>query len=194
MTDHLRRTLEFAIELDKLKAISRKTKPVGLERYENTAEHSWHVCLLALVLADHAAMEVDVGRVVEMLLVHDVPEIDAGDHYVYESTREDHVAAERRAATRLFGLLPEPHATRFLERWEEFTTGESADAIFARAVDRLLPVLQNLANGGQSWRENGVTLDQVVSVNSGIGTAAPSVWEEVRRRLGEAQERGLFRA
>lgn len=193
MTDRLRRTLDFAIELEKLKAVTRKTKPVGLDRYENSAEHSWHVCLLALALADRAAREVDVDRVIELLLVHDVPEIDAGDHYVYASTRGEHVASERRAAARLFGLLPEPQATRFLERWEEFTTGESAEATFARAVDRLLPVLQNLANGGQSWRENGVTLEQVLSVNSVIASAAPSVWEEVRLRLREAEKQGHFR-
>ncbi|HSQ58886.1 MAG TPA: HD domain-containing protein [Acidobacteriota bacterium] len=192
--ESLRRTLEFALELDKLKAVSRRTKPVGLERYENSAEHSWHVCLLALVLADRAAEEIDIGRVVEMLLVHDIPEIDAGDRYVYDPASEDHAATERGAARRLFGLLPEPHATVCFERWEEFTSGGTPDARFARAVDRLMPVLQNLANGGQSWRENGVGIDQVLSINAGIADAAPSVWEEVRRRLREAESRGLFRA
>lgn len=173
------------VELDKLKGILRKTKPVGLERYENSAEHSWQVCLLASLLAQRAGQPVDVARVVELLLVHDIPEIDSGDHIVYEDASKTKAAAERRAARRIFGLLPEPQASWGMSRWEEFEARKSREAIFAYAVDRLMPVLQNLRNGGQSWKENEVPLEQVLKVNAAIGEALPSVWKQVQVLIRE---------
>jgi putative hydrolase of HD superfamily len=182
------RVIAFALELDKLKVVLRRTKPTGLDRYENSAEHSWQVSLLALALARHAEPRVDPVRVVELLLVHDVPEIDAGDTIVYrrgDATRE----GERRAAARLFGLLPEPEAARFLQRWEEFEARETPEARFAYAMDRLMPVLHNLENGGQTWSENDVPLDRVLAVNEAIGSACPAVWERIRGRIVEHFER-----
>jgi putative hydrolase of HD superfamily len=178
----LDRVIAFAMELDKLKAILRHTRPPGLGRHENSAEHSWHVALLALALARHAEPLVDPVRVIELLLVHDVPEIDAGDTIVYrrgDATRE----GERRAAGRVFGLLPEPEATRFLRRWEEFEARDTPEARFAYAMDRLMPVLHNLHMDGQTWRENDVTIDQVLAVNEAIGAACPAIWEHVRGRI-----------
>ena len=185
MSNDLRRIIQFVIELDKLKAILRRTKPVGLERYENSAEHSWQVSLLALLLAQHAREPVDVLRVVEILLVHDIPEIDSGDQIVYQGPSEARADAERKAASRLFGLLPEPQAGWCLSRWEEYEARKSKEAVFAYAVDRLMPVLQNLENGGQSWRENNVPLERVLAVNAAIGEALPSVWEHVQALIGE---------
>ena len=153
-----------------------------LERFASFAEHSWHVALLALALARHAEPPVDPVRVVELLLVHDVPEIDAGDTIVYrrgEATRE----GERRAAARVFGLLPEHEATRFLACWEEFEACDTPEARFAYAMDRLMPVLHNLHANGQTWRENDVSLDQVLAVNQAIGAACPAIWEHVRVRI-----------
>lgn len=179
---HLDRVFAFALELDKLKAVLRRSRPSGLDRYENSAEHSWHVCLLALSLAAYADPPVDAVRVTELLLVHDIPEIDAGDTIVYG--RGDAVVAdERRAAARVFGLLPEPQAARLFQRWEEFEARETAEARFAYAMDRLMPVLHNLESGGRTWREHGITLDQVIAVNQAIGTACPAVWRHVRGRI-----------
>ena len=184
MNKDLSRIIEFIIEVDKLKSVLRKTKPVGLERYENSAEHSWQICLLALLLEQHAGRPVEVARVVEMLLVHDIPEIDAGDQIVYQSPSETRAVAEREAARRIFGLLPEPQAGWCLSRWEEYEARESNEAVFAYAVDRLMPVLQNLKNHGQSWRENNVPLEKVLAVNAVIGKALPSVWEDVQALIG----------
>lgn len=177
------------IELDKLKAILRKTKPVGLERYENSAEHSWQVSLLALLLAPDAREAVDVPRVVEILLIHDIPEIDSGDQIVYEGRSAARSAAERQAARRIFGLLPEPQAGWCLSRWEEYEARESKEAVFAYAMDRLMPVLQNLESGGQSWRENKVPIERVLAVNAAIGEALPAVWKDIRMRIEEHSRR-----
>ncbi len=192
MSAELRQVFEFMIELDKLKAVLRRTKPVGLERYENSAEHSWQITLLALLLAEHAKLPIDRLRVVEILLVHDIPEIDAGDQIVYEGPSSARYAEELQAARRIFGLLPEAQAAWCLERWMEYETRESNEAHFAYAVDRLMPLLQNLANDGQSWRENGVSLEKVLAVNAVMGDVLPSVWDQVRERLGEASALGLF--
>ncbi len=185
MSDDLQRIIEFILELDKLKAVLRKSKPIGLERYENPAEHSWQISLLALLLAPHAREPLDVARVVEILLVHDIPEIDSGDQIVYERPSEARAASERQAARRIFGLLPEPQAGWCLSRWEEYEARKSREAVFAYAVDRLMPVLQNLENNGQTWRENNVPLEKVLAVNAAIGEALPSLWGRLRERIGE---------
>jgi putative hydrolase of HD superfamily len=192
MGNDLQRIIEFVIELDKLKAVLRKTKPVGLDRYENSAEHSWQVCLLALLLAKHARQPVDVVRVVEILLVHDIPEIDSGDQIIYQGPKEDRAEIEQQAGRRIFGLLPEPQARWCMSRWEEYEARESKEAIFAHAVDRLMPVLHNLKNNGQSWRENKVPFEKVLSVNAVVGEVLPCVWEHVRALLRELSAKGLF--
>jgi putative hydrolase of HD superfamily len=179
------RVIEFIIEADKLKAVIRKTKPAGFERYENSAEHSWQVCLLATLLANRAARPIDIQRVVEILLVHDIPEIDASDQIVYAPHDAARFAAEKHAAERVFGILPEPQASWCLSRWEEYEARESDEAVFAYAVDRMMPLLHNIENDGQSWRENDVPMARVLEVNSAIGEAMPEVWDHVRGVLGE---------
>jgi len=192
MSSDLQRIIEFIIELDKLKAILRKTKPLGLDRYENSAEHSWQVCLLALLLAKHARQPVDIVRVVEILLVHDIPEIDSGDHIVYQCPSQARAETDQKAARRIFGLLPEPQASWCMSRWEEYEVRASKEAVFAYAVDRLMPVLHNLKNNGQSWRENKVRLEEVLAVNAVVGEVLPSVWEHVQAVFGELSAKGLF--
>ena len=140
---------------------------------------------MALLLEPHAREAVDVTRVVEILLVHDVPEIDSGDQIVYQGPSEARSASERQAARRIFGLLPEAQAGWCMSRWEEYEARESKEAVFAYAVDRLMPVLQNLETNGQSWRENEVPLEMVLAVNAAVGEAFPSVWEEIRVRITE---------
>jgi len=191
MEGDFQRTVAFILECDRLKNVLRKTKPTGLNRYENSAEHSWQISLLAMLLAREAIPQVDVRRVIEMLLVHDIPEIDAGDTFVY-SRGPDTSAAERKGAERIFGLLPEAEATHCLALWEEFEAQATPEAKFARAVDRLMPMLQNLHNEGQSWREHKVSVDQVLAVNAVIAAALPGVWADMRSRLAAASADGLF--
>jgi putative hydrolase of HD superfamily len=186
----------FILELDKLKGVTRKTRPLGLERYENSAEHSWQIALLAASLAHHAASAIDINRVVRMLLVHDIGEIDTGDTLVYaEGGWEERKAAELAAVTRIFGMLPEQQGAPFLALWKEFEHGETPEARFANAVDRAMPVLLNLANEGQSWRENGVSHERVVRrIAPPIKGGCPALWDYLEVRLEEARQKGWFGA
>jgi putative hydrolases of HD superfamily len=190
----LQSVVDFALELDRLKGVTRKTRPLGLERYENSAEHSWQIALLAATLAPHAESPVDVDRVVRMLLVHDVGEIDIGDTMVYtEGGWEERKTAELAAVTRIFGLLPAGEGASFVALWREFEEGATAEARFANAVDRAMPVLLNLANAGQSWCENGIGHARVVGrVAAPIRNGCPALWEYLETRLEAERRRGWF--
>ena len=192
----MQRIVDFILELDKLKGVTRKTRPLGLTRYENSAEHSWQIALLAASMADHAEAAVDIDRVIRMLLVHDIGEIDTGDTLVYaEDGWEERKAAELAAVTRIFGMLPEPHGATFLALWKEFEQGDTPEARFAHAADRAMPVLLNLANEGQSWRENGVSYERVVRrIGPPIKAGCPALWTYLEVRLEEARQRGWFGA
>ena len=179
--------INFIIELEKLKGILRKTRPLGLDRYENSAEHSWQTTLSALVFLDDAEEELDALKVLKMLLIHDVVEIDAGDVFVFDQkARADIEEKEQAAAKRIFGLLPTPLGEEFLAIWQEFEARETAESKFAKAMDRINPVLQNLNSGGQSWVENGVKREQVLAVNSQIEGASPELWRLLRARIESA--------
>lgn len=193
-TPAMQSIVDFILELDKLKGVTRKTRPLSLERYENSAEHSWQIALLAASLVHHAAEPLDIDRVIRMLLVHDIGEIDTGDTMVYvEGGWGERKAAERLAAERIFGLLPEDQGSKLLELWQEFEDAASPEARFANAADRAMPVLLNLANHGQSWRENGITYERVVArVEPPIRAGCPSLWEYLAERLEEEQRRGWF--
>lgn len=183
--------LAFLLELDKLKAVLRRTRPVGLERYENSAEHSWHVALMAMLLAEHAEPAVDVNRVVKLLLVHDIVEIDADDTFLYdEAGAAAKAVKEIAAAERLFGLLPPAQRDEFMALWREYEDRATQEGRFAYACDRLLPMLQNLANDGIGWRENAVRFEQVIRKNLPIGDAAPALWQYVLPRLEAARDAG----
>jgi putative hydrolase of HD superfamily len=188
--------VDFVLELDKLKGVTRKVRPLGLARYENSAEHSWQLAMFAISLARFVEADLDIDRVIRMLLVHDVGEIDAGDALFFaESGWEDQKRAEHRAARRIFGMLPEAQGAGFLALWQEFEHGETEEARFARAVDRAMPVLLNLANDGQSWKENGISYERVLArIASPIRAGCPSLWDYLARRLEEARKNGLFGA
>lgn len=188
--------IDFILELDKLKAVTRKIRLRSADRYENSAEHSWQLALLALSLAPYAEASVDIDRVIRMLLVHDIGEIDTGDTMVFvEGGWEERKAAELAAVTRIFGLLPAEQGAELLSLWREFDRGETADARFANAADRAMPVLLNLANAGQSWRENGIGYERVVArVAPPIKAGCPALWDYLQSRLEEARDKGWFGA
>ena len=186
--------VDFILELDRLKGVTRKSRPVGLDRYENSAEHSWQIAMLAASLGEFAEPGLDMPRVVAMLLVHDIGEIDTGDTIVYDDTGlAERKAAERVAVERIFGLLPNEHGARFLALWEEFEAGDTAEARFAHAADRAMPVLLNLANGGGSWVENGISHERVVrKVGPPIEAGCPALWAWLAPQLEDARKRGFF--
>ena len=186
--------VRFIIEIDKLKAVTRKVKPLELERYENPAEHSWQIAILAWSLAPFAAAPVNIDRVVKLLLVHDIGEIDTGDTmaFVVEGVAE-RKKAERVAVERIFGLLPDRERDEMLALWQEFEDEQTPEARLAHAADRAMPVLLNLANNGQSWRENGITYDRVVArVGPQINAGCPALWEHLKVRLAKERDAGWF--
>ena len=192
----MQQIIDFILELDKLKAVTRKIRLRNADRYENSAEHSWQIALLALSLAPSAEASVDIDRVIRMLLVHDIGEIDTGDTMVFvEGDWEERKAAELAAVTRICGLLPEVQGAQLLSLWMEFEHGATVDARFANAADRAMPVLLNLANAGQSWRENGISYERVVGrVAAPIKAGCPALWDYLQSRLEEARDKGWFGA
>ncbi|GHC43594.1 HD domain-containing protein [Neogemmobacter tilapiae] len=176
----------FLAEADRLKSVYRATTLHDGSRRENTAEHSWHVALYALVLAEQAAPGVNIDRVIRMLLLHDLVEIDTGDVPIHSANGAAHAsletqAAEQRAADRLFGLLPADQAQAFRALWDEFEANETPDARFAKSLDRLPPVMANLASGGGTWVEYAVTYEQLEArVGHKIARGAPGLWDWVQ--------------
>lgn len=180
-------SLRFILESDKVKAVERRTSPVGLTRKENPAEHSWSLALMAMTLIPAVNPSLDTLRVLEMLILHDLVEIDAGDTFCY-GEQGDKKERELAAAGRLFGLLPAATGQSFHSLWREFEDATTPEAIFANAMDRLLPLLQNHANGGGSWIEFGVTLEQVLERNRGIESASPELWSVVKSLAAAAAD------
>ena len=187
--------LRFLVEIDRLKGVTRASRIADGTRCENTAEHSWHVATFATVLSEWAVGEVSVPRVVRMLLIHDVVEIDAGDTPLYEQdAAASHVAAERDAATRLFGLLPRDQATEFRALWEEFEAAESVDARFAKALDRLQPILLNHVVGGGTWSDYDVDEGRVRAKTGRIAEGSPVLWKAAEAVFADAVGKGWLRA
>jgi putative hydrolase of HD superfamily len=189
-------TIQFVLEIDKLKGVLRKVRPIGEERYENTAEHSWQIALFAMSMARTLELNVDITRVVAMLLVHDLGEIDAGDKFVFaQDGWEERKAAELKALERICGLAPKKTADFLLELWKEFDAGESAESRFAKAIDRSMPVLLNLNKKGGSWIENGVSYERVVNrVRPEIESGCPELWEYLEPQLEAGRRKGFFEA
>ncbi|HEJ9060288.1 MULTISPECIES: HD family hydrolase [Serratia] len=187
-------TIQFLMEIDKLKSVQRRTKVMGTQRQENSAEHSWHFAIAALSLAPYASDEVNIQRVIQMALLHDIVEIDAGDVMVYDlAARAAIHDQEVAAAKRLFGILPEPQRGVFTALWQEYEAGESADARFALVLDRCMPMLMNLHNGGQSWVENDISLQQVLDRNTMIADIHPELWQYLEQHLQDAQRKGWLK-
>lgn len=188
----IEQVLAFIIEIEKLKNVIRKTKPVGLDRYENAAEHSWHVCLAALMLKDYANEAINIDRVIKMLLIHDLGEIDAGDTIIYASETLEIKRAEANGIKRLLALLPEGCGDEYLQLWYEFEAGESADAKYAKAIDRVPPLLHNLHGNGHSWSAHQVSKDKVFAVNSRISQGSVPLWQVLETKLHGAVASGIL--
>ena len=188
----LEQQLRFILEADKLKEIFRQTLCTQSRRPENDAEHSWHLCLLVIVLAEHANFRpLNLGRVLRMLIIHDLVEIDAGDTYAYDEARmADQHARECVAADRIFGLLPADQAGEFRAAWDEFEARQTPEAKFAAAVDRFQPMLLNCVSEGVSWREHAVTQDRVLKRNAHIAEGSAALWDYAVQMVQQAVDAG----
>lgn len=189
----LSQQIQFVIEIDKLKGILRQTLLTDCSRRENSAEHSWHIALMAVLLAEYAPQPVDVLRVIKMLLVHDLVEIDAGDTFCYD-VQHNQTKADReiQAADRLFGLLPPDQACELRSLWDEFEAQETVDAQFAASLDRLQPMLHNYETEGGTWQQYGITRDRVLQRAAPIATGAPGLWEFVQQLIESAITKGYL--
>ena len=185
--------LSFIVEIEKLKSVLRKTKPVGLERYENSAEHSWHVCISALMLKDYANDEINIDRVIKMLLIHDLCEIDAGDTIIYASETKAVKKEEYAGLKRVLNLLPSDIAPEYEALWLEFEAGDSSDSIYAKAIDRVPPILHNLHGNAHSWRDNNISENMIMDVNSRIGKGSSELWATIRGQLESAFDSGILK-
>jgi len=181
----------FVAEIGHLRTVMRTALVDGGRTRENDAEHSWHVALMAATLCEYADRPVDSSRVIRMLLVHDLVEIDAGDVMIYdEAGRQDQVARKLAAAERIFNVLPSDQAAEFRALWDEFEALQTAESVFARAIDCLQPMLLNYLGGGAAWREHGITADQVRRINRPIADGAPRLWDLARELIDDAVRRG----
>jgi putative hydrolase of HD superfamily len=191
VTDRLNQQLSFILEIDKLKTILRQTLLTDSSRRENSAEHSWHLAIMSFLLAEYAATPVDPLRVIKMLLVHDLIEIDAGDTFAYDVAGNlDKAAREQRCADRIFGLLPEEQGREVRALWDEFEAFKTPESKYANALDRLQPMLHNTRTEGGTWRIHSVARNQVYRRMEPIRGAMPELWPMVTRIIEDACARG----
>ncbi|TXZ06313.1 HD domain-containing protein [Vibrio mimicus] len=195
MSERLTQQMALLMELDRLKSVLRRTRVKSAGgRLENSAEHSWHVALMAILMQEYANEAVDIKKVLTMLLLHDVVEIDAGDTFVYDSAASaEQEEKEWQAALRLFGMLPKEQGDTLLAIWQEFEAAQSAEARFAKALDRLIPMLLNYHNQGQSWQEHGVTREQALTVNRKIEDGSQTLWEYAKHIIEQASQNGWLK-
>jgi len=191
--DNLIKQVAFIKEIDKLKYIQRKTRLFNSDRHENDAEHSWHLAMMTIVLAEHSDQKIDILKVLKMVLIHDIVEIDAGDTFIYDSTKNHtNTAEELIAAKRIFGLLPAAQAEEFIAIWQEFEDGLTNEAKFAKSMDRFEPLLQNTSNNGGTWTEFKVPYQQVYNKKKAIKEGAASIWNYAENLINESVEKGIL--
>lgn len=203
MTDHFKNfdisnlnadiasTIKFILEINKLKSVLRKTHLINQDRFENSAEHSWHMILMAMMFAPHANEQIDINKVIKMLAVHDLGEIDGGDTYLYAENRGDN-DHEKECMNRICTIAPEKQGQEIMDLWLEFEASQSAEAKFAQAIDRFQPFLYTLQNGGHSWRENNIPYDLVIKKNKHIADGSSALWAAYQDLISQACEMGFF--
>jgi putative hydrolase of HD superfamily len=193
MLKEVTQILDFMVEIEKLKGVLRKSRPVGLKRHENSGEHSWHVCISALMLKDYADEAINIDRVIKMLLIHDLGEIDAGDKIVYESETVEQKNKEWDGVKRVLDMLPNRQGEEYLALWEEFELGESADAKYAKAIDRIPPLLHNINDDGYGWKKHNIPKEKVLNFNQQrISAGGEKIWEGVEAKLQQAIVDGIL--
>lgn len=191
ISKRLESQIQFLIEIDKIKHIFRKTKLFNKSRFENDAEHAWHLALMALVLGEYSNEQIEISKVIKMVLIHDIVEIDAGDVIVYDTQNRD-LAREKEhlAAERIFGILPGDQKKEFIDLWNEFEERKTPESKFAAAIDRFEPILQNHLTDYYTWKTHGITHTQLHDKNQHIQDGSRIIWDVVGRIFNEAQEKG----
>lgn len=191
--ERLAQQIRFIVEIDKLKSVLRRTYLANGTRRENSGEHSWHLAMMALVLSEHANEKVDLLRVLKMVLIHDIVEIDAGDTYIYDEVGAlDQEEREKMAAERIFGLLPAEQADELREVWDEFEARQTADAKFAKALDRLMPLLHNYELEGKPWQTYGIKRHQVLAINTPIRDGSDALAELALALIEDSVAKGYL--
>lgn len=193
ISDNLLKQIEFIKEIDKIKYIQRRTKLFNSDRRENDAEHSWHLAMMAMVLSEYSDAKIDLLKVIKMVLIHDIVEIDAGDTFLYDQNKNhENTEEEMKSAKRIFGILPEKQAAEFIEIWTEFEDGISDEAKFAKSMDRLEPLLQNTSNNGGTWKEFGVKYQTVHDKKKVIKKGSSELWNYAEKLLNDSVEKGIL--
>jgi putative hydrolase of HD superfamily len=190
--ESLEKQLIFLLEIDKLKLILRRSKLFDNSRYENDAEHSWHISMMAIVLSEYANEAIDTLKVLKMLLIHDLVEIDAGDSFLYGENIDEKFKNEELAAKRIFGMLPDDQSKEFIVLWEEFENNHTAEAKFAVALDRLEPIMQNYYTQGHAWKKHRIPPEKVIDVNKKIENGSKVLWEYAFNLINESIKKGYF--
>ena len=193
--ERLLKQIRFIVEIDKLKQVYRQNVVIGTSRNENDAEHSWHLAVMAVLLSEYAAeRELDILRVIKMLVIHDLVEIDAGDTFCYdEKAIEDKAHREQKAAERLFSILPSDQAQEMMELWREFEELKTPEARFAACLDRIQPLILNYNTGGHTWKKPGVTSGKVLKRNEILEKNAPLLWEYAKEIIEDSIKKGYLR-
>jgi len=192
-TNRLHQQIQFILEIDKLKSIMRRSYLLNQERHENSAEHSWHLAVMAILLHEYVNEQISLPHVLKMVLVHDLVEIDAGDTYCYdEDANSDKTERELQAADRLFAMLPEDQGKELRSLWEEFEERSTPEAKFANALDRMMPMMHNYYTRGKSWKENNVTSDSVLERNSLMQDGSEKLWEFTQSLIEDALKKGYL--
>lgn len=193
-TKNLLQQISFIKEIDKLKYIQRKTKLFNSDRHENDAEHSWHLAMMTIVLAEHSDKPIDILKIVKMVLIHDIVEIDAGDTFIYDTVKNHtNTDEELLAAQRIFGLLPEEQAKEFIAIWQEFEDGKTDEAKFAKTMDRFEPLLQNTSNNGGTWTEFDVPYQKVYDKKVAIKDGSSTIWNYAENLINESVAKGILK-
>jgi len=191
--NEINQILDFIVEIEKLKSVLRKSRPVGLNRYENSGEHSWHVCLSALMLKEYANEPVDINHVIKMLLIHDLGEIDADDKIIYSSETIEQKSDEEDGISRLLAMLPNNMGNEYLVLWKEFEAGVTPESKFAKAIDRVPPLLHNIHDNGHGWQKHSIPKEMVFSLNSKrISAGSDKLWEAMEIKLNGAVKGGFL--
>ena len=194
MQTSLQKQIAFIKEIDKIKYIQRRSKLFNSDRRENDAEHSWHLAMMAIVLAEHSNNSIDLLKVLKMVLIHDIVEIDAGDTFIYDTTKKHaNIDEEHIAAKRIFGLLPQEQAEELLALWEEFEEEETDEAKFAKTMDRFEPLLQDATNDGGTWMEFDVPYQNVYDMNKSIKKGSTTIWNYADNLINESVGKGFLK-